>query len=158
MERIRKVFAVRVPVRTAYNQWTQFEDFPKFMEGVKEVRQLDDTHLHWRASVAGREKEWDAEIVEQVPDVIIAWRSTSGARNAGQVRFQPLAADRTEVALDMEYEPQSAVERAGDALGVVERKIDRTVEGFKHFIEQRGRETGAWRGEVHGGRKAEHKS
>src|SRR3970040_2221977 len=112
MERIRKVCAVRVPVRTAYNQWTQFEDFPKFMEGVKEVRQLDDTHLHWRASVAGREKEWDAEIVEQVPDGIIARGSTSGARNAGQVRFQPLAADRTEVALDMEYEPQSAMEKA----------------------------------------------
>jgi uncharacterized membrane protein len=155
MERIRKIFAIGVPLRTAYNQWTQFEDFPKFMDGVKEVQQVDDTHLHWRASVAGREKQWDAEITEQVPDQVIAWRSTSGVPNAGQVRFYPVGPQRTEVWLDMEYEPQSAVEKAGDALGVVSRSIDKTVEDFKQFIERRGQETGAWRGEVHGGRKTE---
>jgi uncharacterized membrane protein len=152
MERLQKTFEIDVPVRTAYNQWTQFEDFPEFMDGVEEVRQIDDTHLHWRASVAGKEKDWDAEITEQVPDQVIAWRSTSGAPNAGHVRFEPLGADRTRVLLAMEYEPETAVEKAGDAVGVLSRKIDKTVDDFKEFIEQRGQETGAWRGEVHGGR------
>lgn len=152
MERIDKTFEIGCPVRAAYNQWTQFEEFPRFMDGVKEVRQLDDTHLHWCASVAGKDKEWDAEITDQVPDQLIAWRSTSGAPSAGQVRFDPISADRTRVQLSMEYEPETAVEKAGDALGVLSRKVDKTVEDFKEFIEHRGRETGGWRGEVHGGR------
>jgi uncharacterized membrane protein len=119
---------------------------------VKEVRQLDDTHLHWRATVAGKEKEWDAEITEQVPDQVIAWRSTTGAPNAGEVRFEPVAPERTRVRVIMEYEPETVVEKAGDALGVLSRKVQKTVDDFKEYIEGRGMETGAWRGEVHGGR------
>jgi len=152
MERTEKSIEIGVPVRIAYNQWTQFEDFPRFMDGVKEVRQLDDTHLHWRASVAGKEKEWDAEITQQVPDSVIAWRSTSGAPNAGEVRFERLDTDRTRVRLAMEYEPQTIVEKVGDALGVMSHHVERTVEDFKDFIERRGQATGAWRGEVEAGR------
>lgn len=154
MERIEKSIEVRCPVRTVYNQWTQFEEFPKFMTGVKEVRQLDDTHQHWRAEIWGKDKEWDAELVEQVPDQRIAWRSTSGdAPNGGTVRFEPLGPDRTRVNLTMEYEPQGAIEKVGDALGVLNRRVETTVKQFKNFIESRGAETGAWRGEVHGGKK-----
>jgi uncharacterized membrane protein len=154
MERIEKSIEVLCPVRTVYNQWTQFEDFPRFMAGVKEIRQLDDTHVHWRAEIWGKEKEWDAEITEQVPDQKISWRSTSGdAPNGGTVRFEPLAADRTRVKLTMEYEPQGAVENVADALGVLSKRVQNTVEDFKQFLEKRGAETGGWRGEVHGGRK-----
>ena len=154
MERIEKSIEVLCPVRTVYNQWTQFEDFPRFMAGVKEIRQLDDTHVHWRAEIWGKEKEWDAEITEQVPDQKISWRSTSGdAPNGGTVRFEPLAAERTRVKLTMEYEPQGAVENVADALGVLSKRVQNTVEDFKQFIEKRGAETGGWRGEVHGGRK-----
>jgi uncharacterized membrane protein len=153
MERVEKVFEVNCPVHTVYNQWTQFEQFPSFMEGVKEVRQIDDTHLHWRASIAGKEKEWDAEIVEQVPDQRIAWRSISGAPNAGTVRFEPLNKERTRVKLTMDYEPQGVVEKVGDTVGLVSHQIENAVEKFKSLVEKRGTETGAWRGEVHGGRK-----
>jgi uncharacterized membrane protein len=154
MERIEKSIEVLCPVRTVYNQWTQFEDFPRFMAGVKEIRQLDDTHVHWRAEIWGKEKEWDAEITEQVPDQKISWRSTSGdAPNGGTVRFEPLAAERTRVKLTMEYEPQGALENVADALGVLSKRVQNTVEDFKQFIEKRGAETGGWRGEVHGGRK-----
>ena len=151
MERIQKEFEISVPVRAAYDQWTQFEEFPRFMDGVEEVVQIDNTHLHWRVSVAGKQKEWDAEITEQVPDRLIAWRSVSGTPNAGQVRFEPIAQDRTRILFAMEYQPETAVEKAGDAVGVLSRKVDKTVEDFKEFIEQRGRETGGWRGEVHHG-------
>jgi uncharacterized membrane protein len=153
MERIEKTFDVDCPVNTVYNQWTQFEQFPRFMEGVAEVRQLDDTHLHWKAKIAGKEKEWDAEIVEQVPDKVIAWRSTTGAPNAGTVRFEPLNKDRTRIRLTMDYEPEGFVEKAGDAVGVVSHKVEDAVERFKKLLEQRRSETGGWRGEVHGGRK-----
>ena len=152
MERMEKSFEVDVPVAVAYNQWTQFEQFPQFMDGIEEVRQLDDTHLHWRASIAGRTKEWDAEITEQVPDQVIAWRSTEGAPNSGRVSFQPLGEGRSRIDLAMEYQPETPMEKAGDKAGVVSRKIDKTVDDFKRFIERRGRETGGWRGEVHGGR------
>ena len=149
MERIEKSIEVACPVRTVYNQWTQFEEFPRFMAGVKEVKQLDDTHLHWHAEIWGKDKEWDAEITEQVPDQCIAWRSTSGdAPNAGMVRFEPLSADRTRVRLTMDYEPQGAVENLGDALGVLSARVESTVKDFKKFIESRGAETGGWRGEV----------
>ena len=149
MERIEKTIEVRQPVRTVYNQWTQFEEFPRFMAGVKDVRQLDDTHVHWHAEIWGKDKEWDAEITEQVPDQCIAWRSTSGdAPNAGMVRFEPIASDRTRVRLTMDYEPQGAVENVGDALGVLSQRVQTTVEDFKKFIEGRGVETGGWRGEV----------
>ena len=154
MERIEKSIEVRCPVRTVYNQWTQFEEFPKFMSGVKEVKQLDDTHQHWHAEVWGKDKEWDAEIVEQVPDQRIAWRSTTpDAPNAGAVRFEPLGPDRTRVNLTMEYDPKGVLENVGDAVGVFSRRVQTTVEQFKDFIESRGAETGAWRGEVHGGQK-----
>ena len=155
MERIEKTFEVDCPVGTAYNQWTQFEEFPRFMEGVDEVRQLDDTHLHWKAKIAGKAKEWDSEIVEQVPDEVIAWRSTSGAPNAGTVRFEPLASERTRIKVTMEYEPKGFVEHAGDALGLVSHKVEDAVERFKDLLEKRRSETGAWRGEVHGGRKTQ---
>jgi uncharacterized membrane protein len=148
MERVEKMVEVNRPVSTVYNQWTQFEEFPKFMEGVKEVRQLDDTHLHWRAEIWGKEKEWDAEITEQEPDKRISWKSVGGAANAGTVRFEPLGQDRTQVRLVMAYEPEGVVENAGDALGVFTSRVEHTVEEFKRFIESRGTETGAWRGEV----------
>jgi len=153
MERIEKSIDVGCPVRTVYNQWTQFEDFPKFMDGVKDVRQLDDTHVHWHAEVWGKDKEWDAEITEQVPDERISWRSVSGALNAGTVRFEPLGPDRTRVRLVMAYEPEGAIENIGDALGVMSGRVEHTVKDFKKFIEQRGQETGAWRGEVHDSQK-----
>ncbi len=153
MERIEKTFEVDCPVGTVYNQWTQFEAFPRFMEGVDEVRQLDDTHLHWKAKVAGKEKEWDSEIVEQVPDKVIAWRSTSGAPNAGTVRFEPLNKERTRIKLTMEYEPKGFVENVGDSLGLVSGRVENAVERFKDLLEKRRAETGGWRGEVHGGRK-----
>jgi uncharacterized membrane protein len=157
MERIEKTVEVGVPVHTVYNQWTQFEEFPRFMSGVKEVRQLDDTHVHWHAEVWGKDKEWDSEIVEQVPDRRIAWRSTSGdAPNAGAVEFEPLGPDRTRVRLIMEYEPQGPLEKAGDAVGAFSTRVQSSVEQFKKYIESRGAETGAWRGEVHGGQKTSH--
>jgi uncharacterized membrane protein len=145
---------VQVPVSTAYNQWTQFEDFPRFMAGVKQVKQLDDTHLHWRTEIWGKEKEFDAEITDQVPDQRIAWRSTSGdAPNAGEVRFEPLGPDRTRVLLAMEYEPQGVVENVGDKMGAMTARVQTSVNDFKKFIEKRGQETGGWRGEVHGGQR-----
>jgi uncharacterized membrane protein len=154
MERIEKSVEVGAPVHAVYNQWTQFEEFPRFMAGVKEVRQLDDTHVHWHAEIWGKDKEWDAEITEQVPDRKIAWRSISGdAPNAGEVRFEPVGPDRTRVHLAMAYEPQGAVENVGDKLGVLSARVQNTVEDFKKFIEKRGAETGGWRGEVHGGQR-----
>jgi uncharacterized membrane protein len=150
MERIEKTIEVERPVRTVYNQWTQFEEFPHFMDGVKEVRQLDDSHVHWRASVGGREKEWDAEITEQVPDEKIGWKSVSGdGWNAGVVRFEPLSANRTRVRLVMAYEPQGAVERVGDALGVLSASVQSSVENFKQYIESQRTEGDGWRGQVH---------
>jgi HSP20 family molecular chaperone IbpA/uncharacterized membrane protein len=152
MERFESSIEVDCPLRTVYNQWTQFEEFPRFMEGVEQVRQLDETHLYWRATVGGKTKEWNAEITEQVPDQRIAWKSTSGAPNAGSVHFEPVGADRTRVTVKLAYDPQGITENIGDALGVVSRRIERTLHDFKAFVEGRGRESGAWRGEVHQGR------
>lgn len=151
MERIEKSIEVGVPVHTAYNQWTQFEEFPQFMKGVKEVKQLDDKRLFWRAEIAGVEKTWDAEIVEQVPDQRVAWRSTSGARNAGIVTFHPIDPNRTKITLAMEFEPEGAVEKAGEAMGIVGMRIEGDLDRFKEFTESRGVETGAWRGEIRQG-------
>ncbi|MDQ2640978.1 MAG: SRPBCC family protein [Pseudomonadota bacterium] len=148
MERIEKTIEVDSPVRSVYNQWTQFEDFPRFMSGVKQVTQIDDTHVHWEADIWGKNVEWDAEITEQDPDRRISWRSINGAPNAGTVRFEPLGADRTRVRLVMAYEPQGAVENVGDALGLLDARVQSTVQDFKKFIESRGAETGAWRGTV----------
>jgi uncharacterized membrane protein len=150
METIEKSIEVDAPVSTVYNQWTQFEDFPKFMEGVEEVHQLDDKRLHWKADVGGKTKEWDAEIFEQIPDHRVAWRSTTGAPNSGMVNFEPMGSGRTRVAVRMNYDPEGLVENFGDFLGVVGRRVQGDLERFKQFIQLRGRETGGWRGEIHG--------
>jgi uncharacterized membrane protein len=139
---------VNVPVRTAYNQWTQFEEFSRFMGGIQEVTQIDDTHLHWKATVGGTTKEWDAVITEQVPDQRIAWTNTTGARNAGVVTFHRLAENKTRVMLQLDYEPEGFVENVGDMVGVVSTRVRADLKRFKNFIESRGQETGAWREEV----------
>lgn len=139
---------VDVPVSTAYNQWTQFEEFPKFMKGVREVRQIDDTHLHWRAEIGGKEEEWDAEITEQIPDQRIAWRSTSGAKNSGVVSFYGISDSKTRVVLKMDYGPRGFLEELGDALGAVKVRTHQDLKCFKEYLESHGKETGAWRGSV----------
>jgi uncharacterized membrane protein len=139
---------VNVPVRTAYNQWTQFEEFPRFMENVESVKQLDDTTLHWVAEIAGKRKEWRATVSEQTPDQRVAWTNIDGARNAGVVTFHRLDDEKTRVTVQMEAEPEGPVESAGTALGLLQRSVKGDLERFKKFIEGRGEETGAWRGEV----------
>lgn len=151
MEHIDKSITVRVPVHTAYNQWTQFEEFPRFMEGIREVRQLDDEHVHWVAEIAGKRKEWDAEITEQIPDQRVAWRSIGGVPNAGAVEFRPVDGDQTEVRVRMSYEPEGAIESIGDFFMAADMRVQGDLERFKEFIEAHGKETGAWRGEVQGG-------
>jgi uncharacterized membrane protein len=149
MSVVEKTIEVEAPVRAVYNQWTQFEEFPRFMEGVREVRQLDDQRLHWCAVVGGDDVEWDALITEQMVERHIGWRSTSGAKNAGTVSFEPLGGNRTRVTLRMEYEPHGAVQRIGNWLGAFTTRVEGDLKRFKEFIESRGIETGAWRGEVH---------
>ena len=147
MSTIEQSIDVKVPVRTAYNQWTQFEEFPKFMEGVAEVRQLDDQRLHWKAQIAGQEREWEAKITEQEPDQRIAWYGV-GTTNAGVVTFHRIDDDTTKVMLQMEFEPEDWKEKAADATGIVKSRVKGDLERFKSFIEGRGSETGAWRGDV----------
>ncbi|RNL80205.1 SRPBCC family protein [Nocardioides marmorisolisilvae] len=147
MSTIEKAIDVEVPVRTAYDQWTQFESFPKFMEGVEQVRQLDDTHVHWKAEIDGITREWDAEIIDQTPDERVTWRSTDGTTNQGTVSFTP-EAPGTRVTLRLEFEPEGIIEKAGDVLGIVERRAEGDLKRFKSFIESRGVESGGWRGEV----------
>lgn len=140
---------VDVDVRTAYNQWTQFEEFPRFMEGVERVEQLDDQRLHWEVDIAGIDREFDAEITEQKPDQRIAWKSVTGVRQAGVVTFHPLNDNQTRVTLQMELEPEGAAEQIGDKLGAVSTRVKGDMRRFKEFIEDRhGVETGAWRGEI----------
>jgi uncharacterized membrane protein len=148
MSQIIETIDVDVPVRTAYDQWTQFEEFPRFMEGVEAVKQLTDTTLEWTAKIAGVERSWRAEITEQEPDQRVAWQSTSGARNAGVVTFHRLADRRSRVTLQLDIEPTGPVETVGDAVGAVERRVEGDLKRFKEFIEARGDSTGAWRGEV----------
>ncbi|HLM32558.1 MAG TPA: SRPBCC family protein [Gaiellaceae bacterium] len=142
---------VDVPVETAYNQWTQFEEFPRFMEGVDEVRQLDDTHLHWVASARGRRREWDAEITEQKPDERVAWRATSGKRNAGVVTFHRLSDERSKVMVQLDYEREGGREAVASILGLDRRRIRGDLERFSELVEERGAESGAWRGTVEQG-------
>ncbi len=151
MGKVQKSIVVDVPVHTVYNQWTQFEDFPKFMEGVEQVQQVTDKNLHWKAKIGGKTEEWNAEITRQVPDNEIAWHSTTGAPNSGDVTFQPEGTNRTRVTLMLDFEPQGAVEKAGSALGIPEHQVEGNLKRFKQFIESRGHETGAWRGEIKGG-------
>jgi uncharacterized membrane protein len=145
---VRESVIVNVPVRTAYDQWTQFEQFPTFMDSVHEVKQLDDKRLHWKADVMGKPVEWDAEICEQIPDKRIAWRSTSGKQNDGVVTFDQLSDKRTRITLQMAYTPEGPLEAAGDALGAVRLEASGNLKKFKEMIEQRGHETGAWRGTI----------
>src|SRR5579872_1173629 len=151
MTTVEKTIDISVPVSTAYNQYTQFESFPQFMEGVESVQQLDDKRLHWIAEIAGQKREWDAEIVEQVPDQLIAWHSVTGKTNNGRVTFEPEGATSCRVMVQVEYDPQGLVETIGDKLGFVEGRVEGDLERFKEFVEKRGSETGAWRGEVHSG-------
>lgn len=148
MPSVNRPIDVDVPVSVAYNQWTQFESFPQFMEGIKAVQQLDDQRLKWDAEFAGRRETWEAKITEQTPDSRIAWTSTSGRKNAGVVTFHHLADNKTRVMLQMDYETEDLVENIGEMLGVIERRIEGDLERFKEFIEGRGSATGAWRGEI----------
>jgi uncharacterized membrane protein len=148
MSNIVESVDVAVPVRTAYDQWTQFESFPMFMEGVEKVEQLDDTTLRWTANIAGQERTWQARITEQNPDERIAWTSIDGARNAGVVTFHRLDDNMTRVTLQMDVDPDGPVDNIGDALGLLERRVKGDMQRFKEFIEGRGVETGGWRGSV----------
>jgi uncharacterized membrane protein len=148
MSRMTETIDVEVPVSTAYNQWTQFEEFPSFMEHVDEVRQLDDTNLHWRVTIAGKTQEFDAEVTEQVPDTRIAWKSTSGHEHAGVVDFHRLADDRSQITVQMDAEPEGLMEKAADVTGVAKSQLRGDLERFKTLIESRGAESGAWRGQV----------
>lgn len=139
---------VEVPIRTAYNQWTQFESFPEFMEGVEQVRQVDDTHTHWRIQVGPITREFDATITEQHPEERVAWRSDSGPQHAGVVTFHRLDDTTTRVTAQMEVDPEGFVENVADKLGVLDRRVQGDLKRFKQFIEERGHETGGWRGDV----------
>jgi uncharacterized membrane protein len=152
---IEQEIEVEVPVSTAYNQWTQFEEFPRFMEGVESVQQLDDTLLHWAASVAGKKAEWDAKIVEQVPDKRIVWESIDGKRTRGSVSFEPAGSgSRTRVRLNMSYTPEGMPEKVGSAVGLDERRVRGDLERFRELIEAQQSESGAWRGEIRDGESA----
>lgn len=148
METIEKSIEVECPLRTVYNQWTQFEEFPRFMEGVKKVTQLDDQRLHWEVEIGGKNKEWDARITDQVPDQVIAWKSEGGEYNAGAVNFRAISQNRTRINLQLMYDPEGIVEKTGDALGVVSSRVGSDLERFKEFIEKRCQETGEWRGTI----------
>lgn len=148
MSRILESIDVDVPVRIAYDQWTQFESFPEFMEGIERVEQLTDTTLEWTANISGVDRSWTAEITEQTPDQRIAWKAVDGAENAGVVTFHRLDDRKSRVTLQLDVEPEGLVESVGDALGFVQRRAKGDLERFKAFIEARAVPTGAWRGEV----------
>ncbi len=147
MATVEESIEVNVDVSTAYDQWTQFETFPEFMEAAKSVVQLDDKHLHWVVEMAGQTREWDAEITEQIPDQRIAWSSLSGEPNSGYVTFERLGDKTCRVRLRIDYQPEG-LERAGDMLGSIERQVEGDLLRFKTFIESRGEATGSWRGTV----------
>jgi uncharacterized membrane protein len=153
MSKVETSIEVNVPIETAYNQWTQFEEFPRFMEGVQEVRQLDDTRLRWTAEVGGKTHEWEAEITEQRPDERVAWESSDGKTNAGVVTFHRIDDHTTRIMVQMEWEPEGAIEQAGAAIGADDVRVRGDLERFKELIESRGLETGAWRGEVERGER-----
>ena len=153
MSRIETSIEVDVPVSTAYNQWTQFEEFPRFMDGVESVTQVDDTHLRWVASVGGSRHEWMAEISEQRPDERVAWHATDGKANAGVVTFHRLDEGRTKVMVQLDYEPEGLKESLGSALGSDERRVKADLDRFKELVESRRAESGAWRGEVERGER-----
>ena len=148
MSSVTKSVDVAVPVRTAYDQWTQFEEFPRFMKGVRQVRQVSDTMTRWVVKVGTATREFDAEITEQHPDERVAWQSVDGPRHAGVITFHRLEADRTRVTAQMDLDPEGFIETVGDKLGVVDRRVQDDLDRFREFIEQRGVETGSWRGDV----------
>ena len=148
MAEVTESVDVQVPVSTAYNQWTQFEEFPQFMGGVESVRQVDDTHLRWVAEIGGKREEWDAEITEQHPDERVAWTATGGKGNAGVVTFHRLDDDATRVTVQLDWQPEGVIENIGTALGFDDRQVKQELERFKGLIESRGQESGAWRGDV----------
>ena len=148
MSTVTESVDVQVPVTTAYNQWTQFESFPQFMGGVQEVRQLDDTHTHWVTKMGGVKREFDATITEQHPDERVAWKSENGPKQAGVVTFHKLDDNRTRVTAQMDFEPEGIAEKAADKVGMIEGRVKDDMERFKQFIEEKGQETGAWRGDV----------
>jgi uncharacterized membrane protein len=148
MSTIEQSIELNVPVRAAYDQWTQFEEFPKFMEGVEEIRQIDDTHLHWVAEIGGTRHEWDAVITEQLPDERVAWRNTDGKDNAGVVTFHKLSDDQSKLMVQLDFVPEGIKEKVGDLIGAPDRRVKSDLERFKELVESRGTESGAWRGEV----------
>jgi uncharacterized membrane protein len=155
MPKVDDSIEVQVPVQTAYNQWTQFEEFPQFMDGIESVQQLDDSHVHWVAEIRGERREWTTEITDQRPDEKVAWKTIDGqVKNDGVVTFEAVGDDRTRINVEMDVEGESATENlAGDLLGVVKRQVRGDLERFKQLIESRGEETGAWRGEVSEGER-----
>lgn len=148
MSTITESVNVTVPIRTAYDQWTQFETFPEFMDGVQEIRQLDDTTLHWTTRIAGVTREFDARITEQLPDERVAWKSLNGPTHAGVVTFHRLDESTTRVTAQMEIDPEGLTEKAGDRIGALTRRVKGDLQRFKTFIESRGVQTGGWRGQV----------
>jgi uncharacterized membrane protein len=153
LARIEESIVLEVPVTTAYNQWTQFEEFPRFMEGVESVTQIDDTHLRWVAEIGGKRHEWEAEITEQEPDRWVAWRAREGHFTSGTVRFDSLGDNQTRINVVMEYETEGLTDTLGSALGVDSRRVKGDLERFKELIESRSVESGAWRGEVEEGQR-----
>ena len=150
MSSVEQTIDVEAPIRAVYDQWTQFESFPRFMDGVERVVQIDDRTVKWWVTVGGQSKAWMARIVDQTPDTRVAWKSVHGTQNAGAVLFEPLGEDRTRITLKIDAEPDGIVERMGEAAGVLDRRVEGDLARFKAFIEDSGRPTGAWRGEIHG--------
>jgi len=155
MAEVHESIEVNVPVSTAYNQWTQFEQFPQFMENVESVTQIDDTHLRWVAEIAGKRNEWEAEIVRQEPDRVVAWKSVDGKGTSGEVKFEPLVSDRTKIDVTISWEPEGMLESLGEKVGADTMGVKKDLQNFKELIERRGAETGAWRGEVIAGEKVD---
>jgi uncharacterized membrane protein len=155
MAEVDESIEVNVPVSTAYNQWTQFEEFPQFMENVESVTQIDDTHLRWVAEIAGKRNEWEAEIVRQEPDRVVAWKSVDGKGTSGEVKFEPLGSDRTKIDVTISWEPEGMLESLGEKVGADTMGVKKDLQNFKELIERRGAETGAWRGEVIAGEKVD---
>jgi uncharacterized membrane protein len=155
MAEVHESIEVNVPVSTAYNQWTQFEEFPQFMGNVESVTQIDDTHLRWVAEIAGKRNEWEAEIVRQEPDRVVAWKSVDGKGTSGEVKFEPLGSDRTKIDATISWEPEGMLESLGEKVGADTMGVKKDLQNFKELIERRGAETGAWRGEVIAGEKVD---
>jgi uncharacterized membrane protein len=155
MAEVHESIEVNVPVSTAYNQWTQFQEFPQFMENVESVTQIDESHLRWVAEIAGKKHEWEAEIVRQEPDNVIAWRSIDGKGTSGQVQFDSLGADRAKVDVTMSWEPEGMTEALGAKIGADTMGVKKDLDNFKELIEGRGVESGAWRGEIVGGERTD---